>query len=109
MGEVSNCIQSAAGIQKTATLRNESVEVSRHKFCYRDFPFSSVTQNGSRSGQLLLNLLHRMPGLESHEEIQQDAEQNDGDDEPPANMITQSERYAAGNKKYEDKGIGEGS
>ena len=35
MGEVSNCIQSAAGIQKTATLRNESVEVSRDKFCYR--------------------------------------------------------------------------
>ena len=48
-----------------------------------------------------------MPSLEFHEEIQQYAEQNDGDDDRPAHRVTQSERYAAGNKKDDDKGIGE--
>jgi len=81
-------------------------DISRDQHCYRQFLFSSVTQNSSRSGNLLLNLLHRMSSLEFHEEVEQYAEQNDGDDDRPAHRVTQSDGYAAGNKKNDDEGIG---
>ena len=70
------------------------------------FLLSPITNDGSCRGNLFLNLLHRMPSLELHEEVQQHAEQNDGDDDQSTDWVSQHERYGAGNEKNDDQGIG---
>src|ERR1017187_3623315 len=83
----------------------ESNDVSRNQFCYRQFLFFAITNDSSSCGNLFLDLLNGMPGLEFHEEVQQQAQHNDGDDDQSANGVAEYERYGAGDEKDDDEGI----
>jgi hypothetical protein len=58
---------------------------------------------GRRRG-LLPKLVDRTPSLEFHQEKQPHAA--DGDDDQPGGVLTECERYAAGNDKDDDERMG---
>src|SRR5664279_2777434 len=82
-------------------------DVSRNQFGGREFLFSPIPHHCGGQGNLLLNILHGVPGLEFHQEIQDYAEQYDGKDDQPADVFSERKRYAAGNDKDDDKRITE--
>jgi hypothetical protein len=65
-----------------------------------------VPNNGA-CRDLLANLLHGMAGLELHEEVQQDAEQDHRDDDQSADPVSQRERNRAGHQKDDHERIAE--
>jgi hypothetical protein len=73
----------------------------------RQFLFAPVTNDGSRCGDLLLDLFHRVTRLELHEEVQQHAEQDHGDDDQSTDGVAERERNGAGDEKDDDEGIGQ--
>jgi hypothetical protein len=48
-----------------------------------------------------------MSSLEFHQEIQEHAEQHDGDYDQPTDMLSERKRYATGNYKDDDEGVRE--
>src|SRR5664280_3664024 len=85
----------------------EPDDISRDQLGGRQFLFSSIPHHRSGQCNLLLNVLHCVPGLEFHQEIQEYAEQNDRKDDQPADVLPECKRYAAGNDKDDDERITE--
>ena len=67
----------------------------------------SITDNGQLLSQSASKspLPHVEP--EFHQEVQQHAERYDSDDDQAADMLSECERYAAGDDKNDDEGISE--
>src|SRR5271166_5107225 len=85
----------------------EPDDISRDQLGGRQFLLSSIAHHRGGQGNLFLNVLHGVPGLELHEEIQDYAEQYDRKDDQPADVLSQRKRYAAGNDKDNDERITE--
>src|ERR1019366_4177357 len=85
----------------------EPDDISRDQFGCRQFLFSSIPHHRGGQGNLLLNVLHCVSGLEFHQEIQQYAEKYDCKDDQPADVLSECKRYAAGNDKNDDERITE--
>ena len=94
---------SRRAVRRHKVSRIEPDDVSRNQFRYRQFLLVPITHDRGSRGHLFSDLLHRMPGLELHEEIQQHAEQNDGDDDHSTDPVAQHQRYGAGDEKYDDQ------
>ena len=73
----------------------------------RQLQLPSIAQDGGGRGDLLLDCLHGMAGLELHEEVQKDAEQDHRDDDQSTDPVSQRERSRAGHQKNDDERIGE--
>ena len=80
------------GVRRHKVSGIEPDDVARDQFRDRQFLFSPVAHHGGRGGDLLPNLLHRMPSLELHEEVQQHAEQDHRDDDQSADRVAERER-----------------
>src|ERR1019366_5151366 len=85
----------------------ESDNISWNQFGCGQFLFSSIAHHRGGQGNLFLNVLHGVPRLEFHQEIQEYAEQNDRKDDQPADVLSECQRYAAGNDKNDDERITE--
>src|ERR1017187_2378801 len=96
-----------AGICRYQVSSVEPDNISRDKFGGRQFLFSSIAHNRCSQGNLFLNVLHGVPGLEFHEEIQDYAEQDNREDDQPADVLSERKRHAAGNDEDDDKRITE--
>src|SRR5450631_860158 len=96
-----------AGVGRHQVSCVEPDDVSWYQFGCRQFLFSSIAHHRGGQGNLFLNVLHCMPGLEFHQEIQDYAEQYDRKDDQPADVLSERERYAAGHDKDDDKRITE--
>ena len=81
--------------------------ISRDQFGGRQFLFSSIAHHRGGQGNLFLNVLDGVPGLEFHQEIQDYAEQYDRKDDQPADVLSERKGYAAGNDKNDDERITE--
>ncbi len=93
------------GIRRHQIPGVEPDDVPGHQFRHRHFLLAPVANHRGSGCNLLPNLLHRMLSLKLHEEVQQHAEQDHGDDDQSADRVAQHERYAAGHQKDDDQGI----
>src|SRR5664280_2586691 len=85
----------------------EPDDISRDQLGCRQFLLSPIAHHRGGQGNLLLNVLDGVPGLEFHQEIQDYAEQYDREDDQPADVLSERKRYAAGNNKDDDERITE--
>ena len=85
----------------------EPDDISWDQLGGRQFLFSPIPHHCGGKGNLLLNVLHGMPGLEFHQEIQDYAEQYDREDDQAADVLSERKRYTAGNDKDDDERVTE--
>jgi len=93
-------------VRRHQVTRSEPDDIPRDQLRNRQFPFLSITHHGGCCGNLFPNLCQRVLCLEFHEKVQQNAEEDYGDDDESANLVPQSQGYAAGDEKDDNEGIG---
>ena len=100
------------GVQQTGIGRRqiagiEPDDIAGDQFRHRQLPLLAIAQNRGSGGDLLPNILHRVPCLKLHVEVHDHAEQDDGDDDRAADRIAQHDRDGAGRQENQDQRIGE--